>query len=224
MGIIRVVIGEPEAHLRRDVRSFLDGVEGFQVVGEASTPEEMLRVSAELSPDVALVGFPLSSAGEIEEVKRLRSLVRDGALILLTRSQAPEHVFNAIMIGAAACISKDTPGEFIASAIRRVAQGEHPIQYTLLGNEELASYVLKWFRETGQRPSVVNSSPCPMSPREVQVLHQVAQGFSNKEIGARLEVSEQTVKNHLTAILRKTATHDRAHAAVLSLQQGWISV
>lgn len=224
MDTIRVVVGEPEARLRHNVKSFLDGVEGIQVVGEASTPEEMLLVSEALSPDVALVGFPLSSAGEIEEVKRLRSLVKDGALILLTRSQDPEHVFNAIVIGAAACLSKDTPGEFIASTVRRVAQGEHPIQYTLLGNEDLASYVLKWFRERGQRPSVINSSPCPMSPREVQVLHQVAQGFSNKEIGSRLDVSEQTVKNHLSAILRKTATHDRAHAAVLSLQQGWLSL
>lgn len=222
--MIRVFIGEPEASLRRYLGTFLNNVEGIQVVGEASTPEEALQTNEALSPNVVLVGFPLSSDREIEEVKRLRGLVRDGGLILLTRSQGTEDVFNAVLIGAAACIPKDTPGEFIVSTIQRVSQGEHPIQYTLLGNEELASYVLRWFRESGQLPHVTGSLSCPLSPREVEVVHHVALGFANKEIGARLQMSEQTVKNHLTAILRKTDTNDRAHAAVLSLQQGWISL
>ena len=224
MGIISVVIGEPEEYLRSDLRSRLNGVEGIQVVGEASTPAETLRVSQGLSPHVVLLGFPFSSAGEIEELGRLRDSTRDSALVLLTRSEDAEHIFTAIRIGAAACLSKDTPGEFIVSTVRRVYQGEHPIQYTLLGNEELASRVLRWFRETGQRLALITPVPCPLSPREVQVLQQVAQGLANKEIGALLHTSEQTVKNHLAAILRKTGTHDRAHAAVLSLQQGWIAL
>ncbi|MBI2855231.1 MAG: response regulator transcription factor, partial [Chloroflexi bacterium] len=165
MGAVRLVIAEPDADLRRELRSYLDSVGGFQVAGEASSPEDALMLVEQLSPDVVLAGFPLETPGDIETATRIRSSITSGGLILLVSPEGtPGEIFSAITVGAAACIPRDTPGEFIASTLLRVAQGEQPIQYTLLSNHEVASRVLNWIRETGQHPYVAVSSPCPLSP------------------------------------------------------------
>ena len=218
IGPVRVVMAEPDVDLRRELSSYLSSVGGIQIVREASSPGNTLALAKQLCPDLVLAGFPLTSPVEIEFVSRIRGSLTSGALILLVSSEGGSgEIFNAITVGAVACIPRDTSPEFIASTLQRVGQGEQPIQYTLLGSHDVASRVLNWIWETGQRPYVAISSPCPLSHRELQVLHQVAQGLTNREIGARLHISEQTAKNHLSAIMRKTGAHDRAHAAVLSL-------
>ena len=131
------------------------------------------------------------------------------------------HLFTAITLGASACITRDTAPEFLLSTLRQVHEGEHPIQYDLLSHADATERLLQWLRDypTTQWGS---GPPSPLSPRETLVLEYVAQGYSNKEIGTPLGVTEQMVENYLSTILRKANAKDRAHAAVLALMNGWI--
>ena len=114
-----------------------------------------------------------------------------------------------------------TPEEMIHT-IERVAQGEYLINDSVLAKPVLASRVLKSFRDLATGDQEVEPLFIPLSAREVEVLDYIAKGNSNKEIARALSISDQTVKNHITSIMRKLAVNDRTQAVVYALRQGWI--
>jgi len=109
------------------------------------------------------------------------------------------------------------------SIIRRVARGEYPINDSLLATPTVAEHVLKQFQEMVSMGMSVESVTAPLTNRETQILRYVADGNSNKKIAQILDISEQTIKNHVSSILRKLNANDRAHAVVLAIRRGWIS-
>ena len=112
----------------------------------------------------------------------------------------------------------------LIQVIRRVAHGEYIINENVLSRPFVAARVLDKFRELTQTDQAAESVFSPLTPREVEILDCVAQGNSNKEIARQLGISDQTVKNHITSILRKLAVNDRTQAVVMALKRGWLSI
>jgi DNA-binding NarL/FixJ family response regulator len=135
-----------------------------------------------------------------------------------------EQLFNSIRAGANAYGTKDIDPEDLIVLIRRVARGEYLINENVLSRPFVASKVLDQFRELAQMDEVSNSVFSPLTPREVEILDCVAHGNSNKEIARLLSISDQTVKNHITSILRKLAVNDRTQAVIYALRHGWIKL
>ena len=153
------------------------------------------------------------------------------AIIILTPSKDEERLFQAIKVGAAAYFTRNiTPDELI-DAIRKVSHGEYLIDEDVLAKPELATRVLDTFRKMGstveeeeEEEDETKNIYSPLSSREVEILDYIARGNSNKEIAKSLKISDQTVKNHITSILKKLSVNDRTAAVVHALRHGWIKM
>jgi DNA-binding NarL/FixJ family response regulator len=137
-----------------------------------------------------------------------------------------EQAFQALQSGAAAHRSKDVHPNELLDVIRRVARGEYVINDVLLEEPRVATRILSQFRnlpqEVSMTPDVYFPIFTPLSEREIEVLERIAVGGSNKEIAQELEISTQTVKNHISSILRKLSLNDRTQAVLYALRRGWI--
>ena len=146
------------------------------------------------------------------------------AVIILTLHEDDEQLFHAIRVGASAYAIKDIASQDLISLIRRVGRGEYLINENVLSRPFVASKVLDQFRELATMDEAVDAVFSPLTPREVEILDCVARGNSNKEIARLLSISDQTVKNHITSILRKLAVNDRTQAVIYALRHGWIKL
>jgi DNA-binding NarL/FixJ family response regulator len=121
-------------------------------------------------------------------------------------------------------VIKDISPEDLIHVIRRVSQGEFLINDKVFSKPAVASRVLKEFRELAVYGQEAQPIFAPLSPREVEILDNIAQGMTNKQVAYALSISEQTVKNHMSSILRKLAVNDRTQAVVYAMRQGWIKM
>ena len=133
-----------------------------------------------------------------------------------------DALFDAIKAGAAAFILKDVGPDDLVTIIRRVVAGEYLINDKVFAKPAVASRVLKEFRELAVYGQEAAPIFAPLSPREVEILDNIAQGMTNKQVAYALSISEQTVKNHMSSILRKLSVNDRTQAVVYAMRQGWI--
>jgi DNA-binding NarL/FixJ family response regulator len=145
-------------------------------------------------------------------------------VVLVTAQPNDAQLFEAIRYGASAYLSEDTPADELADTVSRVASGQYVIDDNILGNPHLASRVLDAFRRLSRAEQAEGALFAPLSPREIEVLEHAAHGSSNKVIARKMGISDQTVKNHLTSIMRKLAVNDRTQAVVTALRHGWIQV
>ncbi|MBI4302200.1 MAG: response regulator transcription factor [Chloroflexi bacterium] len=222
---IKILLADASALFRQGMRWSLSQDGDMDVVHEADEGEDALSVIDAMMPDVAVVESQLPLQGGIELTRRIRLRSPKTAVIMLATHEDEEQLFQAIKAGAAAYYRKeDVTGPQLINAIRRVYKGEYIINESLLTKPQVASRVLRQFQDLTLAEKEVESLLAPLSPREVQVLEYVAQGNSNKGIARALGISDQTVKNHITSIMRKLAANDRTHAVVLALRHGYIKV
>ena len=144
------------------------------------------------------------------------------AVIVLTALEEEQTLFDAIRAGAAAYLKKDCAPEELVDSIRKVRSGQFTINEKIFAKPAVASKVLAEFRELSVYGPGSSHVFAPLSPREVQILDNIAQGMTNKEVAYALAISEQTVKNHMSSILRKLSVNDRTQAVVYAIRQGWI--
>ncbi len=158
--------------------------------------------------------------------EQMRHLVPQMAIMILTPSEDEERLFQSIKVGAAAYYTRNITPEELTDAVRRVSHGEYLINDDVLSKPQLANRVLKSFRELSveEEEAPGKDSYSPLSSREVEILDYIAQGNSNKEIAKSLKISDQTVKNHITSILKKLSVNDRTAAVVHALRHGWIQM
>jgi DNA-binding NarL/FixJ family response regulator len=145
-------------------------------------------------------------------------------IVALAVNEDEDQLFEAITAGAAAFILKDISPEDLVTIIRRVNQGEYLINDKVFARPSVASRVLKEFRELAVYGADAQPIFAPLSPREVEILDNIAQGMTNKQVAYALGISEQTVKNHMSSILRKLSVNDRTQAVVYAMRQGWIKI
>jgi DNA-binding NarL/FixJ family response regulator len=219
MDKIKVTIIDEQALFRAGVYQALSKQPDLEV-SECDPTQNPLEVIDATLPDVALLGSDLTSLSGIELGRKIAQYYPNTKVIVLSPDPNDEELFEVIKTAAAGCLSKRASADELASTIRRVRSGEYPINESLLTRPRVAKQVLNQFRGFTQ---TMEGIAAPLTRRETQILTYVAEGHSNKEIAHILSISEQTIKNHVSAILRKLNANDRAHAVALALRSGWIS-
>jgi DNA-binding NarL/FixJ family response regulator len=217
-----ILLVDDHALFRVGMRNILEREPGFDIVGEADDTRSAFDLSVQLSPDIILMDLSLPAPGGIETTQRIKRELPSAGIIVLAVNEDEDALFDAIKAGAAAFILKDVAPDDLVAIIRRVASGEYLINDKVFAKPAVASRVLKEFRELaiyGQEAAPIFA---PLSPREVEILDNIAQGMTNKQVAYALSISEQTVKNHMSSILRKLSVNDRTQAVVYAMRQGWI--
>ena len=219
MDKIKVMIIDEQAIFRTGVREALSRQADLEVL-ECDPSQNPLELIEAALPDVVLLGSDLSSLSGIDLGRKIAQYYPNTKVIVLSPEPSDEELFEVIKTAAAGCLSKKATADDLASTIRRAYRGEYPINESLMTRPSVARQVLNQFRGFTK---TMEGVAAPLTKRETQILTYVAEGNSNKEIARILTISEQTIKNHVSAILRKLNANDRAHAVALALRSGWIS-
>ena len=201
----------------------LSDTEDIAVSGTTGLNEDVLKVIDNLPPDVALLDIDGPSDVGIDLALKIKQRSPNIGVIVLTSNPDDNQLFLALKAQAVAYLSKEVTGSQLSEIIRRVAKGEHPINESLTSRPKVAEHVLQQFQELSSR-SESEAFISPLTPREIEILQYIAQGYLNKQIAAELGISEQTIKNHVTSILRKLNANARTEAVVVAIKQGLITI
>ena len=223
---IRVIIVDEQPLFRQGIRSTLEHMGDCNIIGDSTDANDIFELIRTGNPDVALIDAGLTSVDPLEIARQMRHLAPRMGIIILTPSEDEERLFQSIKVGAAAYYTRNISTEELVEAVRKVSVGEYLINDDVLSKPQLASRVLKSFRELAveEETSPAKDLYSPLSSREVEILDYIARGNSNKEIAKSLKISDQTVKNHITSILKKLSVNDRTAAVVHALKHGWIKM
>lgn len=224
MDPIRVLVIDEQPLFRAGVRATLQRMGDCIVVGEATEAEAIIELARTHQPDVALLDGDLMTADPMEIAGQLRQLAPHLGVILLAPSEDEERLFQAITVGVAAFYLRMITPDALMEAVRKVGQGEYLLTEAVFSKLHLANRVLTSLRELVVEDKPTPDPTSPLSSREMEILDSIAQGNSNKQIGQALHISDQTVKNHVTSILKKVSAADRTSAVVHALKHGWIAL
>lgn len=227
---IKVLIVDDHPLFRQGVRAALSVYEDITVVAEAATGEEALQwlnsTIHSQEPSIVLVDLNLPQMSGLEVTRQIRHQYPSIGVVMLSMHESDEQAFNALQAGAAAYRPKDIKPKDLVEVLRRVARGEYVINDVVFEDPKVASRLLSQFRSM---PRDLSTAPdadfplfTPLSDREIEVLERIASGGSNRDIAEALGISTQTVKNHISSILRKLSLNDRTQAVLFALRRGWI--
>jgi DNA-binding NarL/FixJ family response regulator len=211
---MRLVVVDDQEVVRAGFAALLDTQPDLDVVATASDGAEALRVCDDQRPDVVLMDVRMPVMDGIEATRRLTAADDAPRVLMLTTFDLDEHVYDALAAGASGFLLKDATAERLFDAVRVVAAGE-----ALLAPTVTRRLIGQFAR---RRPRVAPAGLEELTPRETEVLGLVAEGLSNAEIAARLVLGEETVKTHVSRILRKLDLRDRAQAVVAAYESGLV--
>lgn len=219
----KVVIVDDHPVFRQGLRDVLETDPEIQVVGEAANGEVALQMAEDVKPNVMLIDINLPDVNGLQVTRQIRAKQPDIKVIVVTGYDDAEQAFHAIRAGASAYCAKDITPETLIQTIYAVQQDRYVVGERKMSHDEVVVWVEeKVGRISGRLITDTEDSFVPLSPREMEILEYVTHGRSNKEIAYALGISHQTVKNHMTAILRKLQVDDRTQAAVYALSRGWV--
>jgi len=220
---IRLLIIDDHPVFRQGLRDIFDVEDDIEVVAEGNSGELALQLVHRLQPDVLLLDINLPGINGLQVTSRLKSEHSTTAIVLLTAYDDMEQVLHAMRSGGAAYCPKDVEPEPLVEVVRNVARGYYVVGHQMFDQDGLQAW-LDAGVEAVTGPYMVDPGEhfIPLSPREMEILRYVTQGKSNKEIAQLLGISHQTVKNHMTSILKKLDVRDRTQAAVYALRRGWV--
>ena len=221
---VKILLVDDHALFRVGMRQILEQEPDFEIVAEAEDPRGAFDAAQQYTPDIVLLDLSIPPPGGIETTQRIKREVPATGIIALAVAEDEDQLFEAIKAGAAAFILKDISPEDLVTIIRRVNTGEYLINDKVFARPSVASRVLKEFRELAVYGQEAAPIFAPLSPREVEILDNIAKGMTNKQVAYALSISEQTVKNHMSSILRKLSVNDRTQAVVYAMKQGWIRI
>ena len=207
---VTILIADDHEVVRQGIRAFLGAQPDLEVVGEAGSGEEAIRLAGELVPDVVLMDLLMPGMDGIEATRQIKKTSPRTQVVVLTSYHEDEHVFPALRAGAISYLLKDVKMEEMAGAVRRAARGEATL------HPRVASRVIREIQGSGGALNPFTE----LTERELDVLRMIAEGLPNSEIAARLVVSENTVKGHVSNILSKLHLADRTQAAVYAWKEG----
>jgi DNA-binding NarL/FixJ family response regulator len=220
---VTVLIVDDHQIFRQGLRDSMSLDDDIQVIGEASDGEMALQLARELSPRVVLTDVNLPGLNGLQLVQRIRKEAPGVRAVILTAYDDEEQLYHAIRSGAHAYFSKDVSPARIAEVVRQVGQGQYVVGDTVMSEEQIAPWLLR----ASERFSIISGDELqepfvPLSPREMEIIRYITRGLSNKMIAHQLGISHQTVKNHMTSILRKLDVEDRTQAAIYAIRHGWV--
>jgi DNA-binding NarL/FixJ family response regulator len=219
---VRIIVADDHEVVRAGFAALLDTQPDFMVVGTASDGNGAVRASQSLYPDVVLMDIRMPGMDGIEATRQLAGPDAPGPhiprVLILTTFDLDEYVYDALCAGASGFLLKDVTAEHLFDAVRVVAAGEALLAPTVTRR------LISEFAQL--RPRAAASAPpvalAALTPRETQVLRLIAEGLSNPEIAARLVVSEETVKTHVSRVLAKLGLRDRTQAVITAYESGLV--
>ena len=219
---ITVVVVDDHPLFRQGVVETLSMEADIDVIGEASNGDDAMAIVRTLQPNVAIIDVNLPGLNGQQVARNIVLDKLPTRVVLLTGYDDIEQAIHAMRAGAAAYCSKDVQPPRLMQVIREVARGKYFVDNNVTDLKGMERWLNEKMGES-QRPYSNPGEPFhPLSGREMEVLGCVTQGMSNKEIASKLGISHQTVKNHVTSILRKLGVEDRTQAAVYALRHGWV--
>jgi DNA-binding NarL/FixJ family response regulator len=219
---ISVLIVDDHPVFLQGLRRVLEPEPDIEVVGAATDGEQAIEMATRLNPDVVLVDINLPSMNGMQVTRQLKADLPGIAVVMLSAYHDDNQVLHAIRAGASAYYAKGVAPETLLYAVREVSQGMYVIEENVLSKPEVAEWITERFEEFGASWEGSEDIFTPLSNREMDILQLITRGMSNKEVALELGISYQTVKNHMTSILRKLAVNDRTQAAIYALRKGWI--
>jgi DNA-binding NarL/FixJ family response regulator len=208
---VRLMIADDHEVIRTGLATLLKGSD-IEIVGQAGTGKDTLKVAEQTKPDVVLLDIRMPDGDGLSTLEKLRTKVPNSKVVMLSTYDNPTYIARAVALGASDFVLKGATRDALIETISAAAAGESPSRSGELRRGAGAMKVRQ----------VVDDDEVPLTQRETQVLRHVALGLSNKEIGRSLEISVETVKEHEQNILRKIAVNDRTQAAVWAVRKGLV--
>jgi NarL family two-component system response regulator LiaR len=208
---ITILIVDDHEVVRQGLRAYLSAQAGLEVIAEAGSGEDAVRLAGEMVPDVALMDLVMPGSDGIETTRALKKVSPHTQIVVLTSYHEDEHIFPALRAGAISYLLKDVKMEDLATAVRRAAQGEATL------HPRVAARVIQEIQ--GASREGINPFT-ELTERELEVLRLIASGLSNSAIATKMVVSENTVKGHVSNILSKLHLVDRTQAAIYAWKEG----
>ncbi len=223
MSRIQVCIFSHQILFHQGLAHSIFNVDDIEIVDATDITNELMSEIDVLPPDVALVDVDGPASNGLTMLRKIKQRLPTVGVIVLTSNPNDNQLFQVLKAQAAAYLGKDITAEHLINTIRSVAHGEHPINKCLSTNPNVASQVLKQLQELSLQ-SEAREFIRPLTSREIEILNYIAQGYPNKQIAIELGISEQTIKNHISSILRKLNATARTDAVVSAIKRGLISI
>ncbi len=222
--MIRILLADDHPIVREGLRAVLETQADFEVIAEATNGEETMRLALTLQPDIVLLDLEMPVLDGVETIRRLRQEQPTARVIVFTAFDNDERIIHAVQAGANGYLLKGAPREEIFKAIRITMEGGSLLQPVV------ASKLLRHMGQGAQHIGTTQGAVAarhtppyePLTERELEVLHLLAQGMPNKEIAAQLVISERTAKFHVSSIMGKLGATNRTEAVALAAQKGLI--
>jgi DNA-binding NarL/FixJ family response regulator len=213
--VIRTLVADDQEVVREGFAALLGTQDDITVVARASDGAEAVALTAEHGPDVVLMDVRMPGLDGIEATRQIADAGADDGprILILTTFDLDDYVYDALQAGASGFLLKDVPAEALFEAVRVIAGGEALLAPTIT-RRLIAEFAR--LRPRQVRPEALSE----LTPRETEILELVAEGLSNGEIARRLVLSDETVKTHVSHVLRKLRLRDRAQAVVVAYESG----
>jgi two-component system response regulator DegU len=221
--LINVIIISPQVLFRKGIELTLSSESDIKIIDSVDYSNGVEYSVENLPPEIAIIDVDGSGNTGFDIALRFKQRLPNIATVIFTSYPDDEQLFLALKAQAAACMSKEATTEEIIRTIRRLVQGEYPINESLHTRPKVAEHVLEKFQELSSQ-SDTGDLISPLTNRETEILEYIAKGFLNKQIASELDISEQTIKNHVTSILRKLNANARTEAVVIGIKRGIISL
>lgn len=212
--MLRVVLADDHAVVRKGIREFLEEDPGIRVVAEASDGEEAIALVAREQPDVAVFDLQMPRLTGLDAARRVTREFPGTRVLMLTAYEDEPYIFAALQSGASGYLLKTTSPDELIHAVRAVAGGE----------TALSPAVAKKLVQRASGGATREETVEPLTERELQVLRLAAKGMGNKQIGAALAISDRTVQGHLANIYSKLHVSTRTEAVLFSVREKWITL
>jgi len=213
---IRILLVDDQDLFREGLAQILASQEDMQVVGEASDGQEAVEKAQQLTPDLILMDIRMPRMNGLEATRRIKALLPDVKVVMLTVSDTDDDLFEAIKEGASGYLLKNLKARYLFEYLRSVMRGE------VAFSPYLATRMLQEFARQRRREEVMGGRQEGLTEREREVLQLVVDGHSNKEIALKLGIAESTVKRHLHNILEKLQMASRTQAAAYAVRTGLV--
>jgi len=220
---VTILIIDRSEIFRAGMRQKLSSQPDFRLI-DCDPDQEPLQLIEANFVDVVLMDIDFPIAKGLGLGKEITLYYPSTRVIILSSYFSDEELFETIKIGAVAYMDKRISTEELVGTIRRASRGEYVINDSLTARPVVAERVLKQFHEMASMGMVMEKVATPLTHREIQILSYIANGHTNKEVAHILGISEQTIKNHVSAILRKLNANDRAHAVAMAIKNQWVTV
>jgi DNA-binding NarL/FixJ family response regulator len=217
MKMIRVLLVDDQTLVRQGIRLLLEIEPDIQVIGQAANGREAIQQVEALHPEVVLMDVRMPEMDGVAATQEICARFPETGVIILTTFEDDEIVFEGLKAGARGYLLKDISSEEMAEAVRKVAAGEALIQPSIT-RKVLAEF--SRLATAASRPAPPLAEP--LTERELEVLHALAHGLSNREIADQLVITEGTVKNHVSSLIAKLEVRDRTQAVLKAQELGLI--